>query len=219
MLFTPMSPLVKLVSITPDAQHLIAYCARVSNPSNQLNLDTEEKLLGYLIKHQHWSPFEMANMIVEINTTRAMAPQILRHRSFSFQEFSQRYADVSSIGSCVMPALRRQDTTNRQNSIDDLTADKTQIYYRRIAQHFAEAEDLYREMVSGGVAKETARAVLPLASPTRLYMNGTIRSWLHYCDLRMRKETQKEHREIALNVMELLCQELPAVAMAMWKHE
>jgi thymidylate synthase (FAD) len=117
-----------------------------------------------------------------------------------------------------MPALRRQDTTNRQNSIDDLTADKTQIYYRRIAQHFAEAEDLYREMVSGGVAKETARAVLPLASPTRLYMNGTIRSWLHYCDLRMRKETQKEHREIALNVMELLCQELPAVATAMWKH-
>lgn len=214
-----MSPLVKLVSITPDAQHLIAYCARVSNPSNQLNLDTEEKLLKYLIKHQHWSPFEMANMVVEINTTRAIAPQILRHRSFSFQEFSQRYADVSSIGNTIMPALRRQDTANRQNSIDDLTAEKTQIYYRRIAQHFAEAEDLYREMVSSGVAKETARAVLPLASPTRLYMNGTIRSWLHYCDLRMQKGTQKEHREIALNVMELLCRELPAVATAMWKDE
>jgi thymidylate synthase (FAD) len=214
-----MSPLVKLVSITPDAQHLIAYCARVSNPSNQQNLDTEEKLLRYLIDQEHWSPFEMANMVVEINTTRAIAPQILRHRSFSFQEFSQRYADVTAIGSPIVPTLRRQDTKNRQNSIDDLTVDKTQIYYRRISQHFAEAEDLYREMVSNGVAKESARAVLPLASPTRLYMNGTIRSWIHYCDLRMGLGTQKEHREIALNVMELLCQQLPAVAKAlMWKH-
>ena len=212
-----MSPLVRLVSITPDAQHLIAYCARVSNPSNQQNLDTEEKLLRYLIEHNHWSPFEMANMVVEINTTRAIAPQILRHRSFSFQEFSQRYADVTAIGSPLMPTLRRQDKTNRQNSIDDLTAEKTQAYYRRISSLFADSEDLYREMVSNGVAKETARAVLPLASPTRLYMNGTIRSWIHYCDLRMGVETQKEHREIALTVMELLCQELPDVAKAMWK--
>ena len=213
-----MSPLVKLVSITPDAQHLIAYCARVSNPSNQQNLDTEEKLLRYLIEHNHWSPFEMANMVVEINTTRAIAPQILRHRSFSFQEFSQRYADVTAIGSSLMPTLRRQDKTNRQNSIDDLTAEKTQAYYRRISSLFADSEDLYREMVSNGVAKETARAVLPLASPTRLYMNGTIRSWIHYCDLRMGVETQKEHREIALTVMELLCRQLPAVANAMWKQ-
>ena len=213
-----MSPLVKLVSITPDAQHLIAYCARVSNPSNQQNLDTEEKLLRYLIDHNHWSPFEMANMVVEINTTRAIAPQILRHRSFSFQEFSQRYADVTTIGSPIMPTLRRQDKANRQNSIDDLTCEKTQGYYSRIRSLFADSEDLYKEMVSNGVAKESARAVLPLASPTRLYMNGTIRSWIHYCNLRMGVETQKEHREIALNVMELLCQELPAVAMAMWKH-
>jgi thymidylate synthase (FAD) len=160
----------------------------------------------------------MANMVVEINTTRAIAPQILRHRSFSFQEFSQRYADVTAIGSPLMPTLRRQDRTNRQNSIDDLTAEKTQGYYRRISSLFADSEDLYREMVSNGVAKETARAVLPLASPTRLYMNGTIRSWIHYCDLRMGVETQKEHREIALSVMELLCQELPAVAKAMWNH-
>ena len=213
-----MSPLVKLVSITPNAQHLIAYCARVSNPSNQQNLDTEEKLLRYLIKYNHWSPFEMANMVVEINTTRAIAPQILRHRSFSFQEFSQRYADVTAIGSPLMPTLRRQDRANRQNSIDDLTTEKTQGYYRRISSLFADSEDLYREMVSNGIAKETARAVLPLASPTRLYMNGTIRSWIHYCDLRMGVETQKEHREIALSVMELLCQELPAVANAMWKQ-
>jgi thymidylate synthase (FAD) len=214
-----MSPLVKLVSITPDAQHLIAYCARVSNPSNQQNLDTEEKLLRYLIKHNHWSPFEMANMVVEINTTRAIAPQILRHRSFSFQEFSQRYADVScGLGAPVMPSLRSQDITNRQNSIDDLPAERKEFYYRRISSLFADSEDLYREMVSNGVAKETARAVLPLASPTRLYMNGTIRSWIHYCDLRMSVETQKEHREIALNVMELLCQQLPDVAKAMWTH-
>jgi thymidylate synthase (FAD) len=161
----------------------------------------------------------MANMVVEINTTRAIAPQILRHRSFSFQEFSQRYADVScGLGSPVMPALRSQDNTNRQNSIDDLPAERKEMYYRRISSLFADSEDLYREMVSSGVAKESARAVLPLASPTRLYMNGTIRSWIHYCDLRMGVETQKEHREIALSVMELLCQELPAVAKAMWKH-
>jgi thymidylate synthase (FAD) len=161
----------------------------------------------------------MANMVGEINTTRAIAPQILRHRSFSFQEFSQRYADVScGLGSPVVPALRSQDHTNRQNSIDDLPAERKEMYYRRISSLFADSEDLYREMVSNGVAKETARAVLPLASPTRLYMNGTIRSWIHYCDLRMGVETQKEHREIALSVMELLCQELPAVAKAMWTN-
>jgi len=212
-----MSPLVKLVSITPNAQHLIAYCARVSNPSNQLNLDTEEKLLRYLIDHNHWSPFEMANMVVEINTTRAIAPQILRHRSFSFQEFSQRYADVScGLGAPVMPALRSQDHTNRQNSIDNLPAEQKELYHNRISSLFADSESLYKEMVGAGVAKESARAILPLASPTRLYMNGTIRSWIHYCDLRIGVETQKEHREIALAVMELLYLELPAVAKAMW---
>lgn len=149
-----MTPAVSLVSITPNAQHLIAYCARVSNPSNQQNLETEEKLLRYLIKHKHWSPFEMAHMVVEINTTRAIAAQILRHRSFSFQEFSQRYADVTSIGTATVPALRRQDLKNRQNSIDDLDVKTKEVFYRRIGQLFAEADDLYREMVSSGVTQE-----------------------------------------------------------------
>lgn len=202
---------VSLVSITPDAQHLIAYCARVSNPSNQQNLDTEEKLLRYLITHRHWSPWEMAHMVIEINTTRAIAAQILRHRSFSFQEFSQRYADVTTIGSPVMPALRRQDHRNRQNSIDDLETKTKEIFYRRIGQLFAEADDLYREMVSNGVAKECARSVLPLASPSRLYMAGSIRSFIHYCQVRCDPSTQLEHRVIAEEVRQILCQQLPAI--------
>jgi thymidylate synthase (FAD) len=203
---------VSLVSITPDAQHLIAYCARVSNPSNQQNLDTEEKLLRYLIKHSHWSPFEMAHMVVEINTTRAIAAQILRHRSFSFQEFSQRYADVTSIGSPMIPMLRRQDLKNRQNSIDDLDTKKKEVFYRRIGQLFAEVDDLYREMVSSGVAKECARAILPMASPSRLYMAGSIRSFIHYCQVRCDVSTQLEHRVIAEQVRQILHQQIPALS-------
>lgn len=206
-----MSAAVSLVSITPDAQHLIAYCARVSNPSNQQNLDTEEKLLRYLITHKHWSPFEMAHMVVEINTTRAIAAQIIRHRSFAIQEFSQRYADVTCIGSPVIPALRRQDHRNRQNSFDDLDGGKKTVYLRRIASLFAEADDLYREMVSNGVAKECARAVLPLASPSRLYLSGSIRSYIHYCQVRCDASTQLEHRVIAEEVRQILCQQLPAI--------
>ena len=206
-----------LVHITPDAEELISYMARVSNPSNQSNTETSAKLIKYLIQHNHWSPFEMVNMCVEINTTRAVAAQLLRHRSFSFQEFSQRYADVSSgLGSPVMPALRTQDLTNRQNSKDDLQADKREFYHRRISQLFAESEDLYRELVSNGVAKECARDVLPMASPSRLYMNGTIRSWLHYCDLRTSNGTQREHSLIANGVRDLLYTYLPIVSTAMW---
>ena len=207
-----MSAAVSLVSITPDAQHLIAYCARVSNPSNQQNLDTEEKLLRYLIKHNHWSPFEMAHMVVEINTTRAIAAQILRHRSFSFQEFSQRYADVNSIGSPMIPMLRRQDLKNRQNSIDDLDTKKKEVFYRRIGHLFAEVDDLYREMVSSGVAKECARAILPMASPSRLYMAGSIRSFIHYCQVRCDVSTQLEHRVIAEQVRQILHQQIPALS-------
>lgn len=213
-----MSSLVRLVSITPDAEEIIAYCARVSNPSNQDNHQTVDKLLGYCIEHGHWSIFEMANLVLEINTTRSISPQILRHRSFSFQEFSQRYARVSDLGGIDLPHLRRQDTKNRQNSFDDLSAEQTQLFYRRIASHYAEAEDLYQEMLSRGVAKECAREVLPLSSPTRLYMNGTVRSWIHYIQLRTTPGTQLEHQQIADSAKTIFCQQLPIIARALkWK--
>lgn len=205
---------VNLVWITPNAEQQLAYTARVSNPSNQDNPDSS-KLLAYCIKNKHWSIFEMANMCLEINTSRAIAPQILRHRSFTFQEFSQRYADVSSLGSLSIPHLRRQDQKNRQNSIDDLDPNQVAIFYRRIQQHYAEAEDLYREMVSNGVAKECAREVLPLSAPSRLYMNGTLRSWIHYVDLRSGNGTQQEHQEIALMVKDIMKQELPSMCQAL----
>lgn len=214
-----MSHSVQLIHITPNAEELIAYMARVSNPTNQSNTSSAPKLIRYLIEHQHWSPFEMVNMCVEISTTRSIAAQILRHRSFSFQEFSQRYADVTTIGTPVVPSLRRQDTKNRQNSIDDLDTEKKEIFYRRIHQLFAESEDLYREMVSSGVAKECARDVLPMSSPSRLYMNGTIRSWLHYCDLRCANGTQAEHQSLAFQVKKLLMDHLPNVCEAMWTRE
>lgn len=207
---------VGLIHITPKAEELISYMARVSNPSNQSNTQTSARLIKYLIDHQHWSPFEMVNMCVEINTTRSIAAQILRHRSFSFQEFSQRYADVTMIGTPLIPALRRQDHKNRQNSTDDLDTHQKQVFLRRIQQHFAEAEDLYREMVSSGVAKECAREVLPLAAPSRIYMNGSIRSWLHYCDLRTGNGTQKEHAQIAAQVQDILYSQIPNVCKAMW---
>jgi thymidylate synthase (FAD) len=214
-----------LVHITPNAEDLIAFMARVSNPSNQTNTkglslrdytETSAKLIKYLIDHHHWSPFEMVNLCVEINTTRSIAAQILRHRSFSFQEFSQRYADVTTIGTPVIPALRKQDLKNRQNSTDDLSTDKKEIFMRRIGQLYAESEDLYREMVSSGVAKECARDVLPMSSPSRLYMNGTVRSWLHYCELRCANGTQREHQVIASQVKDLLYVHLPNVCRAMW---
>ena len=205
--------ITNLISITPKAEEIIAYCARVSNPSNQDNPESE-RLIRYLIKHRHWSPFEMAHMVVEINTTRAIAAQILRHRSFSFQEFSQRYADINFLSELEVPELRRQDTKNRQNSIDDLDPAGVAFFQRQIDAHFDNALDLYRDLVDAGVAKECARAVLPLNTPSRLYMAGSIRSWLHYVDLRAANGTQKEHMDIALGVKEIIRTELPNIFSA-----
>jgi len=205
---------VELIHATPNAEELIVKMARVSAPENQSNMDTAPRLLRYLINHQHWSPFEMANLCVSINTTRGISAQIIRHRSFSFQEFSQRYADVTAIGSPEVPQLRRQDLKNRQNSIDDLSAEDVGAYYRRISQLFEDAEHLYREMVSNGIAKECARNVLPLASRTRLYMNGTIRSWVHYIQLREAHGTQMEHQVIAKEIKNLFTEQFPIIAEA-----
>jgi len=201
----------KLVWITPGAEEMIAYLARVSNPSGQNNSETAPKLIRYLIKHKHWSPFEMASICVEINTTRAISAQILRHRSMKFQEFSQRYADVGSLGTASLPHLRRQDSKNRQNSIDDLKPTLISEYYRRISSLYEESQHLYQEMVSNGVAKECAREILPLGSPTRLYMKGDIRSFLHYTAIRSGPETQLEHRKIALEIRDILKHEIPVV--------
>lgn len=206
----------KLIHITPNAEELIAYMARVSNPSNQSNTETSARLIQYLINHQHWSPFEMVNMCVEIETTRSIAAQILRHRSFSFQEFSQRYAAVSQ--SACPPELRRQDTKNRQNSIDDLDYFRQDYYAKKISDLFETSQSLYTEMIQDGVAKECAREVLPLATPTRMYMNGTIRSWLHYCDLRTSNGTQKEHAIIAKQIQDILYSQIPNVCEAMWSQ-
>ena len=203
----------KLVWVTPDAEKLIGKIARVSNPANEDNPNVD-KLLRYLIKHKHWSPFEMASMCVEIETTRAISPQILRHRSFSFQEFSQRYAVATTVD---IPQLRKQDTKNRQNSTDDLEHDVKQILDHQIEKHFNSAQDLYQQMLDCGVAKECARAVLPLNTVTRLYMSGTIRSWLHYVALRGANGTQKEHMQIAKSVGEILTTELPTITRAMWE--
>ena len=204
-----------LIWVTPDAEQLIGKIARVSNPNNEDNPEVE-KLIRYLIKHKHWSPFEMASMCVEIHTTRAISAQVLRHRSFTFQEFSQRYAIPTDTFATVLPELRRQDTKNRQNSIDDL-AEETQEYYdQRIDNHFRQSVDLYESLLHSGVAKECARSVLPLNTVTRLYMSGTIRSWLHYCDLRGANGTQKEHMLIAQSVREILEDQVPVIARAMW---
>lgn len=207
---------VSLVSVTPQAEQLIAYCARVSNPSNQDNPDSE-KLIRYLIKHNHWSPFEMAHVVMEINTTRSIAAQILRHRSFCFQEFSQRYAEVSLRPE--LPKLRRQDLKNRQNSIDDLHTSTTEFFDRKIGELFCQAYDVYQQLLEAGIAKECAREVLPLCTPTRLYMAGSVRSWLHYIDLRAANGTQKEHQDIALACKKILSKELPTIAAAMWTDE
>jgi thymidylate synthase (FAD) len=204
---------VSLVHTTPDAEQLIAYMARVSNPDNQDNPESE-RLIRYLIKHKHWSPFEMVNMCVQIETTRSVAAQILRHRSFSFQEFSQRYAQVTE--PALIPKLRRQDTKNRQNSIDNLDPVTVDEFNIKMNSLFELSESLYNEMLAAGVAKECARDILPLSTPTKLYMNGTLRSWLHYCDLRCANGTQYEHKLIADQVKGLIDQEFPTIYAAMF---
>jgi len=206
---------VKLISVTPDAEKHMAYCARVSNPNNQEN-DNFSGLLKYCIKHQHWSIFEQATMTLEINTTRGIAAQILRHRSFTYQEFSQRYADSSLLGKTIpLPELRRQDTKNRQNSIDDLDTAVIDSLNRQMETLFDSSMALYNQMLERGVAKECARFVLPLATPTRLYMTGSVRSWIHYIDLRSGHGTQKEHMDIANAAKAIFIEQFPAVAEAL----
>ena len=205
---------VQLVHVTPNAEELISYMARVSNPSNQNNTKTSARLIVYLIEHKHWSPFEMVNMCVEIETTRSIAAQILRHRSFSFQEFSQRYATASQLGNPVIPELRLQDTKNRQNSIE--VEEEDLFLKQRIDYLYKHSQQVYEALLEAGVAKECARDVLPLSTPTRLYMNGTLRSWLHYCDLRCANGTQKEHKQIADQVKELIAIQFPTIYAAMW---
>jgi thymidylate synthase (FAD) len=210
---------IKLIWTTPSAEEMIVHMARVSAPANQDNMETAPRLLKYLINNKHWSPFEMANMCVEIETTRAISPQILRHRSFSFQEFSQRYADTGELGSAVIPHLRRQDFKNRQNSIDDLSPDVISGYYRRISQLYEDAEHLYQEMLSSGIAKECARSILPLSTQTRLYMNGTLRSWIHYLQLRCDPGTQLEHRQIAEGIKDIFCEQFPVIGQAVFSTD
>ena len=204
---------VSLVHTTPDAEKLIAYMARVSNPDNQDNPESE-RLIRYLIKHKHWSPFEMVNMCVQIETTRSVAAQILRHRSFSFQEFSQRYAKVAE--PAAIPQLRRQDTKNRQNSIDDLDFYTVKDFTIKINSLFELSESLYKEMLQAGVAKECARDVLPLSTPTKMYMNGTLRSWIHYIDLRTANGTQYEHKLVADGVKQIFEEQFPLISKAAW---
>lgn len=208
---------VELISITPDSEKTIAYCARVSNPKGQ-DRDEYAKLLKYCIDHGHWSIFEMANMVLEINTTRGIAAQILRHRSFSFQEFSQRYAETNLLEDVEAPELRGQDEKNRQNSLDNV-ADNDKITWTRIIEdHFRKSQYIYDEMIKVGIAKECARFVLPLATPTKMYMNGTIRSWIHYINLRSGHGTQKEHMDIANKCKDIFVQQLPVVSEALgWK--
>ena len=206
---------VKLVSVTPDAEKTMAYVARVSNPNNQEN-PNYAKLLGYCIKHNHWSVFEQSFMTLEIETTRGLAAQILRHRSFTYQEFSQRYADSSLLSETIpLPELRRQDTKNRQNSIDDIDAFTKQEFEIKMRRHFDEAMVLYQSMLDMGIAKECARFVLALATPTRLYMSGSCRSWIHYINLRSANGTQKEHMEIAEECKKIFAEQFPTVAEAL----
>ena len=206
---------VKLISVTPDAEKHMAYCARVSNPNNQEN-EKFSGLLKYCVKHQHWSIFEQAFMTLEINTSRGIAAQILRHRSFTYQEFSQRYADSSLLGETIpLPELRRQDEKNRQNSIDDLDPFEVQVLERQMQTLFDSSMALYQQMLKRGVAKECARFVLPLATPTKIYMTGSVRSWIHYIDLRSANGTQKEHMDIALAAKKVFTEQFPAVAEAM----
>ena len=210
-----MDDQIKLVSVTPDAEQHMAYVARVSNPKNQDN-DKFAGLLKYCIKHGHWSVFEQAFMTVEINTTRGLAAQILRHRSFTYQEFSQRYADSSMLGKEIpLPELRRQDDKNRQNSIDDVDPLLVEDLNLKMQRHFVDGMKLYKEMLEAGIAKECARFVLPLATPTRIYMTGSVRSWVHYIDLRSAHGTQKEHMDVAEGVRNIFKEQFPTVAEAL----
>ena len=209
-----MSKDINLISVTPDAEQHMAYVARVSNPKNQDN-DKFSGLLKYCIRHGHWSVFEHAYMTVEINTTRGIAAQILRHRSFTYQEFSQRYADSNLLGQIELPELRRQDTKNRQNSIDDLDPEVVEKLNKQMNTLFSSALSLYNQMLEKGIAKECARFVLPLATPTRIYMTGSARSWIHYIDLRSAHGTQKEHMDIANECKSIFVEQFPSVAEAM----
>jgi len=205
---------VRLISVTPDAEKHIAYVARVSNPKNQEN-EKFSGLLKYCIKHGHWSIFEQSFMTLEIETTRGIAAQILRHRSFTYQEFSQRYADSNLLGEVELPELRRQDTKNRQNSIDDLDPEVVEKLNKQMNTLFSSAFSLYNQMLEKGVAKECARFVLPLATPTRIYMTGSARSWIHYINLRSGHGTQKEHMDIANECKSIFVEQFPSVAEAM----
>jgi len=205
---------VELISLTPNAEKTMAYIARVSNPKNQNN-DDYSKLLSYCINHEHWSVFEQSFMTLQIETNRGIAAQILRHRSFTFQEFSQRYADSAQLGNIPLPELRRQDFKNRQNSIPDLPNELKQRFNTKIAAHFKEASDLYEELLTEGIAKECARFVLPLATPTRIYMSGSCRSWIHYIHLRSAHGTQEEHKNIAQNCKSIFKQSFPIVSRSL----
>ena len=209
-----MSKDINLISGTPDAEKHMAYVARVSNPKNQEN-DNFSGLLKYCIKHGHWSVFEQAFMNLEINTTRGIAAQILRHRSFTYQEFSQRYADSNLLGDIELPELRRQDSKNRQNSIDDLEPEMVEKFNRQMNTLFSSAFGLYNQMLESGVAKECARFVLPLATPTKIYMTGSCRSWIHYINLRSAHGTQKEHMDIANGCKKNFVESFPAVSEAL----
>tara|TARA_B100001996_G_scaffold93874_1_gene70154 strand:+ start:1910 stop:2617 length:708 start_codon:yes stop_codon:yes gene_type:complete len=208
-----------LVSVTPDAEKLMAHIARVSNPSNQDN-EKFAGLLNYCINHQHWSVFEQSSMTIEIETTRAIAAQILRHRSFTFQEFSQRYADSSQLGTIPIPEYRKQDTKNRQNSTDDLDPLIKENIIKQTKTLFSSCEALYAQMLECGVAKECARMVLPLATPTRIYMTGSCRSWIHYISLRTAHGTQKEHMDVANACREVFISQFPVVSEALgWDRD
>jgi len=206
---------VKLISVTPDAEQTMAYVARVSNPANQDN-DKYAGLLRYCIKHNHWSVFEQSFMTLEVETTRAIAAQILRHRSFTFQEFSQRYADSSLLSKAIpLPELRRQDTKNRQNSIDDLDPLIIDRLEKQMNTLFDSSMALYQQMLEAGVAKECARNVLPLCTPTRIYMSGSCRSWIHYINLRSANGTQLEHMRVAEDCKKVFVEQFPTVAEAL----
>ena len=210
--------LVKLITSTPDAEKSMAYIARVSNPKNQDNNDFTN-LIRYCIKNEHWSVFEQAYMTLQIETTRGIAAQILRHRSFTFQEFSQRYADSTQLGEIPIPELRRQDNKNRQNSISDLSEEVINQFNEKIKLQFNLNKKLYEEMLEAGIAKECARFVLPLATPTRIYMTGSCRSWIHYINLRTGHGTQKEHMNIAQECKNIFSQVYPVVASALnWQN-
>jgi len=205
---------VEFVHCTPNAEALIVKMARVSNPDNENNLATAPKLLRYLIAHQHWSPFEMANLCVQIHTERDISAQILRHRSFSFQEFSTRYAEAQPV---VVPELRKQDLKNRQNSTDDLDFNTKTYYGEQIRNQYADIKELYDQMIADGVAKECARRILPLSTQTTLYMHGTLRSWIHYINVRTDPGTQLEHRLIAEGCKQIFIEQFPVIGEAAFK--